>query len=394
MSFLWSDMERHWANGLHFWDPSIISSGDALMYQVFLYLVQKLTQQNVIGINFICGLLAVATPYFFYRAMRELKVSKNYALVLFALVVWLPSLASVFHYFLTETLLLFLLGLGLWMMGRYLRKGDFVSFLTSVVVWTLACLTKSSVLLLALVCVAYSLVHRPQSLKNIAAVCVLTIFLLLPSAVRSYRILGFSAPLGSVWINKILFHSGKQGVRVQFKHTGYGWIFGSPSSHIRPLEPLSQWQMKRAGPVTWVVVEVDPTRGKLDWVEAHRELHYSWGDWWQQQRENFVLLFFAPSWPESYSPYEVEGRINYLQRWIWAPLIFYIFVGNVILFCKRQFDFIPLIMTVFFFFLLFQNVTIMEGRYRKPLEPLVLMNGVYLMERSERRNSRGLKKLA
>lgn len=50
---------------------------------------------------------------------------------------------------------------------------------------------------------------------------------------------------------------------------------------------------------------------------------------------------------------------------------------NVRQFLKGRFDLLPVAVTLFTLFLMLQNVATTEGRYRKPLEPLLLMNIVW-----------------
>jgi hypothetical protein len=56
-------------------------------------------------------------------------------------------------------------------------------------------------------------------------------------------------------------------------------------------------------------------------------------------------------------------------------------VANIRQFMSRRFEFIPVAVTIFTLILAFQNVVITEGRYRKPVEPLLLLNLVWLLDR-------------
>ena len=81
-----------------------------------------------------------------------------------------------------------------------------------------------------------------------------------------------------------------------------------------------------------------------------------------------MVFLFAQSWPETASS-QWDSRLEFYSRWIWAPLILLILVFKVREFLRRRFE------------LLFQNVATAEGRYRKPLEPLLLMNAIWIMSR-------------
>ncbi len=115
-------------------------------------------------------------------------------------------------------------------------------------------------------------------------------------------------------------------------------------------------------------------------------LDTGWSQWWLQWRENLALFLFAPSWPESVAM-EWDGQMEFYARWLWAPLILFVLVCNLALFLRRRFELIPVAVTFFTLFLALQNVVTFEGRYRKPLEPLLLMNLVWIVAtRSKRAN--------
>jgi uncharacterized membrane protein YoaK (UPF0700 family) len=73
--------------------------------------------------------------------------------------------------------------------------------------------------------------------------------------------------------------------------------------------------------------------------------------------------------------------LEYCSRWIWAPLILSVFACNIGEFVRRRFDLVPVAVTLFTLLMALQNVVIAEGRYRKPVEPLLLLNLVWLLDR-------------
>ena len=64
---------------------------------------------------------------------------------------------------------------------------------------------------------------------------------------------------------------------------------------------------------------------------------------------------------------------------MWAPLIAVVLIWNAYMFVKGRFHLLPVAVTIFALLLILQNVVTAEGRYRKPLEPLLLMNLVWLI---------------
>jgi len=127
-----------------------------------------------------------------------------------------------------------------------------------------------------------------------------------------------------------------------------------------------------------VTISVDSAHGADDWKKAYAEHNVGWSDWLVQLRENIVLFAFAPSFPDS-EPSEWDGWVNFYARWLWAPLVFVVLLCNVRDFLRRRFEVIPVAVTLYTLFLALQNMVTFEGRYRKPLEPLLLLNVVWLV---------------
>jgi len=331
-------------------------------------------------------------PWTYYRAARNFGLQKTWALWVWALIAWTPSLLVIYHFIMMETLLLFLEGVALWMTARYLRKGGTEAFLTSIFFWTLASLTKPTIIPLAGVCVLWSWWKKSTPLRVIAIGALLAILMLVPQAVRSKIELGFVAPFGNPWLTRIQLRSGAR--RIYFHYYAPSdergpldssaptstLLTGSPSCYLRPLEPLSHWAMRRASGDSKASVVINGSHGERDWKAAYKWFNDDPAEWLAQWRENIILFFFAPSWPET-AVGEWDGHLEYLGRWIWAPLILFVFVCNLREFARRRFDLISVAVTLFTLLMALQNVVITEGRYRKPVEPLLLLNLVWILGR-------------
>jgi hypothetical protein len=389
LNFLFSDPKRHWLNGRRLFRPDLMGATDPIVYQVYLYLVQQMTGGYPLLIGVACGLLSVATAWAFYRAAREVGMDKTRALLFFAVLTWMPSLMVIFHYFMMETVLLFLVAMALWMSGRYLRKRTGAAFLIATVIWTLAVLTKASVAPLAGIAVGYLWwIGRPR-IRDASISIGVVILLMIPNALRTEKYLGFPAPLGSGWIPMIQHQSGARTIRIQWN--AGRWQFSSPSCYAAPLAPLSSWMISRAYVDSYTDVVANSRNGESDWKAAHEKTRPGWRLWLKEEWENAILLFFAPSWPDSNTGM-LDGWLNYWSRWIWGPVIFYVLAGNWVQFRQKRLDLIPLLTMGLFAFLLFQPFVTMEGRYRKPLEPLLLLNLFWLRGVSSRdaNQSRGI----
>jgi len=388
LDYLFSDPLRHWLNGSRLFQPDFMGMSDPILYQVYIYILRTLTGDNRYSVALVCGILSALMPWTYYRAGREFGFPRNRALMVWALIAWTPSLFTLYHYVAMETILLPVLGVSVWMSGRFMRKDSLASWLVAVFCWTLACLTKASIVPLAVVCLLYgwfvtswrgnlnSAIVGHKKAQNSHAVMglLLVALLLLPNALRTRHYLGFFAPLGNSWIVKIQHRSGAREIRVEFGP--YSWRFASPSVATQPLAPLSPWAIRRAWDDTCVKVKVDPARGQEDWLRAYRSLEVGWKERSLQLMENTLLFLFAPSWPDG-NRAEWDGWVTHHLRWLWAPLIFFVLDCNFREFRRRQFNLIPVVVTLFILFLAFQNIVTMEGRYRKPLEPLLLLNLVW-----------------
>ena len=380
LDFVFSDASRHWTNGEKLFHPNLMGKCDPLPNQIFVFLVQKITGSTRPGVGLVYGLLSVLMPWTFYRAARELGFSQKRSLATWALIAWTPSLAVIFHYIMIEPLLLPLEGVSLWMTARYLRKGTTASFLVAAGCWSITCLTKPTAVVLGLTCMAYVWWRRSRQMSLLLQGCALVFLLFLIPGMRSYHYLGFVAPTGSHWTPEILHKSDAKRIRIDAGADGH-WGFSSPSCYETPLWPLSPWMIHRARTDSTVFVTVDLKNGPQDWQAADAKLVRRWPIWFRQETENIALFLFAPSWPDS-NDREWEGWINDQSRWMWAPFLIFVLAFDLIEFLHGHFDLLPIAVTALSLVLLFQNAIDMEGRYRKPLEPLLFLNLLCLGRRS------------
>lgn len=393
MNYLWSDALRHWNNGQHFPRGGYSGAADPIGYQVYVFLLQRITGYNELLVGLASGLMSVLMPWTYYRAARNFGLQKTAALWVWALIAWTPSLIVIYHFIMPETLLLFLEGVALWMTARYLRRGGTLAFLLFVFFWTLTCLTKPTLGPLAVICFLWVWWKKRTPLRDIAIAVVMGFLMLLPQAIRSKAELGFYAPFGNPWLTRIELRCGARMIYFHF-YASHGilhltpsvqdgdLVFGSPSCFIRPLEPLSHWAMRRAWGDSKATVVINSEHGERDWKDAYDRYNHDPQEWLAQWRENIILFLFAPSWPES-AVGEWDSHLEYRARWMWAPLILVVFVCNGRQFLRRRFDLIPVAVTLFTLIVGLQNVLITEGRYRKPVEPLLLLNLVWVVGRRE-----------
>jgi hypothetical protein len=387
VDYLFSDNLRHWTHGMDFPKGGYDGAADPILYQVYIALLRRVTFDNRYLVALAAAAMSVVMPWTYYRAARSIGLSKMPAMWVWALIAWTPSLLTIYHYMMMETLLLLIEGCALWATARYQRKASTTAFLVMLMSWTLGSLTKTTLVPLAAVCVVWACWKKLPSIRTVFAGVVLVVVLLIPQAVRTKLQLGFVAPFGNPWFTKIQHRSGAKTLVVNFSshanelfHTHSNTLHlqaSSPSANTMPLWPLSDWTMRRSNANQTVTISIDSAHGSEDWKRAYAEHDVGWSDWLLQLRENVVLFAFAPSWPESAIP-EWDGKLELYGRWLWAPLVVVILVCNIRDFLRRRYALIPVAVTLYTLFLALQNVVTFEGRYRKPLEPLLLLNLIWV----------------
>jgi hypothetical protein len=219
------------------------------------------------------------------------------------------------------------------------------------------------------------------------------VVMLIPQAIRSKVELGFVAPFGNPWLTQIQFRSNLMTISGRFyPHTNryvplkrdragdylYYFTFSSPSCYVEPFAPFSDWKIQRGREMKRSVLAINSAYGDRDWKNAYDLFDPDMDTWLQLWRENIVLFLFAPSWPEGASHLWVDEWVP-ITRWMWAPIVLFVFIGNLRTFLKRRFELLPVAVTCLTLFLALQNVVIFEGRYRKPLEPLLILNLVWII---------------
>jgi hypothetical protein len=382
---VWSDTERHWSHGAEDLlrdDPFIM--GDAILYQLYIAALAKLSLKIPALILFYTALLSLLMPWTWYRFFRELQPSRLIAVAGWAAITWLPSWNSIFGYFMQEALMLPLLGAALCLTWRARRKRSVNAFLLMVLFWTLAGLTRGICIPMAAVATAW--VWWEQDRKLIKAVygVVLLAMILGPLSYRSLDKVRLIAPHGIGQLNAIYARSGKQEINLEYHREGAVWYFGfwSPSLGSMPFEPLSDWQSRRDG---LVKVYIDIEQGYRDWNAALKEHSLTPGKYLWITGENLIFLFFGESWPDS-NRERVVGALNYQMRWLWAPLLLAVLIWTAICWRKQRRNFLlPAIILVWFSVQGLMPVAVNEGRYRKPLEGLLIAQMVLLIGSSRRR---------
>jgi hypothetical protein len=368
LQHLFSDPDRHWGNGARFLDPDPIGAGDPYLYQLWIYLLRKLTADSAPAIQLVCGVLCAAMPYGWYRALKEL-LPRNEALVGAIVIGLVPGLWSMYAYFMNETLLLTLTGFAFWLTFRCRRKGTLGAWTLACLVWSCTIFTRTIALPMAVLCLGTVWLLQPRDLFLKALIAVIAFALLaVPAGMHARSKLGFFAPLGNVHLSEIYSGSGNRNIELDFGSVGR-WGFGTPSFYNPTFYPFSDWTTDRQGTVS---VKIDLSRGEESWIaERDRVIRASTFSRWQRFKENFLYLLFAQSWPDN-DLNSLSGLLAVWSRWLWPPVMLFVAWGAV----RREYMgrewLLPACALGMLVFLQLQTSGIIEGRYRKPIDPILL----------------------
>lgn len=203
MHHLFSDPARHWENATVTITRNPLNGIDPLTYQVWLMVMAKVTNGSTIAMGLYAGLLSVLTPWLWYRFLRELLPGRFLALIGYAIFCWLPSWIGIFSYFMTETLILPLLGLTLWITWRCLRTGTLESFVWATILWIALLMTKQSLAPIAAISIAWLWISQKDKVRRAAIAILMTMAVLIPAGLRVRSIIGVWAPLGYSKVNQI-----------------------------------------------------------------------------------------------------------------------------------------------------------------------------------------------
>ncbi|WP_231757882.1 glycosyltransferase family 39 protein [Microbulbifer elongatus] len=378
LAHIWSDPQRHWEQGTATLRTDPMTLTDPVMYQLYIGVLAKLTLKEPLLIAFYTALLACLTPWIWYRFARELLPSRMQATAVWAAISLLPSWIGIYSYFMQETLLLPLLGAALYASWRCRRKQTLASFLLMVVLWTCAGLTRGIAIPLAAVVTTWLWLVQPQKLAKAGFSLLVLTLLMGPLAYRSYAVMHMVSPHGIGQLVALYLRSGKREIHVHYlREDGAQWNywFGSPSTGEKPLAPLSDWTTTREGAVH---ARIEIANGAEDWRAALARYPMTMERYLHLTGENLVYLFFGSSWPDNNRARLIE-RLNHHSRWLWAPLCLLLMVGTLCYW--RRLREVRLFAVLVATWLLVQGVlpiAVNEGRYRKPLEGFLLVQGVAL----------------
>jgi hypothetical protein len=373
MSHIWSDPGRHWNNGIRPLDTSPMSAIDPILYQLYIGMLAKATVSQPLLVAYFTGLLSLSGPWLWYRFLRELLPSRDWALAGWVMYAALPSWSAIYSYFMQETLMLPLLGLALWATWRCRRKADTASFVLAVGVWMLAGLTRGICIPLGLVALGWLWFSQGSKLPRAAASLALIVIVMAPLIGRSWMLARLVSPHGISQMVQLYQLSGAKTIEIDFSRRGgkERWHYGftSPAAEEMPLAPLSTWQSRREWTANF---SIDLDAGGRDWQAARDSLPPLDAQRWAWLTgDNLMRLFFGGSWPDSNRERTI-GIVNYQVRWIWAPLTLACLFATLACWRQQRERLLPALLVTWFLVQGLLPIVPNEGRYRKPFEGLLL----------------------
>lgn len=379
LDHIWSDPARHWENGARFFsNPHFMNGVDAKFYQLFIWAVQQIGSIYQPLILVCSGLLCAGGAWIWYKAAREL-MAKTPALIVALIIALHPSLLLIYSYFMTETLAIPLMGLGIWMTLRARRKQTPNAFLLATFVWILGMHTRSILIPAALLSFCFMLAFlKTDRLKTLCIAGLIFATITLPAAVYTHGVLRVFSPFAYSGQNTLYHYSGARWYKLNIlDEANYGWV--SPTMDSRPLKPFSDYATYRElhpNPHEFTFRKTDGAK-VWDAEIARLKAVYTWDMRWKDIRDNMVFFTFGHSWPDSSKIYEGANRPlwewNYTLRWTWPLIICAVLVLFPFLKQRQETAYILGIIFCTTLLIYFQSSGVMEGRYRKPIEPLLIL---------------------
>ena len=376
LDHLFSDPGLHWLSGRDFLHPNMNGSGDPILYQLWLFLLQMAAQGSSAFILTGCGFLCAAMPYGWYRALKEL-LPKGWALAGALVIAVTPEFFAIYAYFMTETLILALTGFAFWFTFRAQRKRAVGAFALACTLWLCALFTRVIAAPIALGCLLALWLPQPRKLaKGLVGIVLLLVFTI-PAGLHARLGLHYFAPFGNLYTNEIYVSSGMHDITVQFGPEE-SWYAGSPSFYNPTFYPFSDWTTDRVG--TFAIV-IDPALGSASWAsENGRAARENKFPAWRKHWENALYLLFGQAWPDN-DLGSLSGWLTVWSRWLWPAVFAAVACGALMRWFRGREWLLPASALGMLLFLAVQNTGVMEARFRTPIDPIFLAAVVVMTRR-------------
>jgi hypothetical protein len=242
---------------------------------------------------------------------------------------------------------------------------------------------------MAVFALGWGLFHQRQKLVGALGAAAIAAAGVWIASQHSVRILERKTIFGDNVNVTAYFASGAIDYKVEYFKPGkwrYGYGFGSPSYAISPFDPFYKFKTQRKGTFQLKLnTDLHGEDGKKVVSELFAKNKAIMP---RMIFENLVFMLWGHSWPES-GKESPQGWICLYERWIWFPLFVTAIVGSVMFFWnKRRFEIVPAFALFSICALASAQLAVMEGRYRRPVEPILILTLFWLIEqiRSSKRD--------
>lgn len=374
---------RQWKQAGSFWEPGLMKGVDSFLFQFWLYGWREFTSDHPQLLQLSAAILCAMMPIGWWLFCKEI-MPRKWAICVSIILALCPSFFTIYGFFISETLLMPLLGFAFWLSALCYRKRCYKLFIAAGIIWTLTMLTRYVAMPMAVVTMLVLLIriHRPILAMALLALPVCAMLYL--SAWHGYRTLGFYAPFGVPELNEILARA--QTSRLHIQHNYKKSWFRSPAYEEEPLMPLSRWRIHDLKNPIYVMLHKN--RGYEGWKKELKRYPMTLEWYVRQVTNNTVSLLFGSSWPEVWPAawdkkraQEMRTIINDYLRFIWAPLIIFVMFGSLLYRHPSHFIAYGFILITLGMLLLMtlQYTSVFEGRYRKPIEPMLMISAALIV---------------
>lgn len=382
MSHLITDPGRHYDNALGTSDRAYRYL-DPLGYQCWLGTCFKLFGHSAKSVAVYTGLLSASTPLLWYLWLCQSLTTKRLALVGLAILTFLPSWLGIYAYFMTETLVLPLLGLALWLTWRSAKQPCWHNILLCALAWAFATATKLNVAPEAIISLAWLFWQLKRNRGKVYSVSALAVIWATIAAAYLVGVVDTYQGLGTTWLfpqrmaaaTQLYHQSGARGFSIYLKSKTFGTYkageFESPAACTKSLlEPFGNWTSGRSGVYSVIIDCTQPPRIFFPGLpmSLSNRLHFI--------KENILNFFFNRSWPDC----DQNDFVQLSQErliWIW-PLITLLIVS--LAWEYRTWNILITLCLGTALITCLQQQSLMEGRYRKPWEGVAIAAILSLLE--------------
>jgi hypothetical protein len=228
-------------------------------------------------------------------------------------------------------------------------------------------------------CLVVLWLSADQKIKKLVLSISILAIMYIPAAMHTYKSIHIFSPFGSLAVNSIMQRSNNTMIGIKYIDKNIYHTWGSPSYYnASPFEPFFKYITPRS--YTTHQIEIDTRHGRLDWDKAYHDINLTFEKFVSDIKENFIFLFFGGTWPDNINgvrhfagKFQQYVPLHIHSRWIWLPLMIVVLLYSPLL-TNETHQFIVFLTLTLVLLMIFQQSGIMSGRFRKPLEPFMLLS--------------------